>query len=221
MLTFDLDDDAIVAAMSEETTQSVQPEGLYVLESPITVKGHEPFTELRLREPVVFDVLMQAKANGKRVTEEGIYDGQIALVARVSGWPLLAVNALPASVLDDAIGYVAGFEEDARRKPDDEADRTAEKVFRLDRPVEAVNRTWHELRLREPTVAERRRFKADEARQTQEAFFQSEINLMAAVSGWQMAAVLKMPISVFAKASDYLTGFFIAGPTPGSRFRAS
>jgi len=221
MLTLNLSDEEVLAGLSsEQDVGETAKAGHYTLDTPIMVKGHDPLDRLELREPTVFDILVQARVIGKRATEQSVYDSQIALVARIGAWPLKAVYELPSSLLDEAVGYVCQFEEDARRLPDAEPDRAPELHLHLEEPVQAVMREWSDMTLREPKVEMRRRFKATQATATQEAFLQAEITLVQSVGDWPTAAVLKMPISKFATAADYLTGFFITGQGTGNRFLA-
>lgn len=182
----------------------------------ITTKDGRNWECLFCREPSVGENLLAIRVIGKRPQLESVYASQIALLCRVTGWPQAAVDQLPSRILDEAVAYLSHFEEEARRKPDEEPDCQDTLYLSLTPPITAVNREWQEMQLREPTVAERRRFKAQEQRGTMADFLEAEINLLTDVSGWQRAAVLKMPISQFARAADYLTGFFIAGQKTGN-----
>ena len=186
------------------------------LDPPLDVPKSGRFEELRLHEPNVFQVLCAAQAMGRTLTPESVYNSQIGLVARISGVPERAVIELRSTILDRAVGFVTGFEDGARRKPDEEPDLSASLTLLFPDPIEAAGRTFGDMALREPTVRERRIMKAAQARGTPEAFLQAEIALVESVSEWPKAAVLKMPISKFARGADYLTGFFIAGPETGS-----
>ena len=213
-------DDEVMAAMSAPD-ERIEPEaeaGVFVPEEPIVLKKGGTFTELRLREPTVFESLYAAKVIGRRATQESIYDSQIDLVARVSKWPVSAVYMLAARMLDEAVNFLSRFEQDARRAADADPDLSPSLTLQFLPPIEAVNQTFPSMSLRPPTGGERRPYKAAEARGTAEAFLQAEIDLVCAVSDWPLPAVLKMPISRFAHASDYLTGFFIPGPGTGSGF---
>lgn len=64
------------------------------------------------------------------------------------------------------------------------------------------------MKLREPSVAERRRFKAGEGSGTIEAALRAEMSLVEEISEWHRAALLRLPISKFAEAADYVTGFY-------------
>lgn len=190
-------------------------EGVFTA-APIQTKDGKQWGTLTCREPSVGECLLATRTIGKRPTLETVYASEIALLCRVTGWPQTAVDQLPTRMLDAAVAYISHFEEDARRKPDDEPECPDAFYLSLTPAITAVNREWQDMELREPTVAERRRFKAQEQRGTMADFLEAEINLLTDVSGWQRAAVLKMPISQFAKASDYLTGFFITGQKTGS-----
>lgn len=196
-------------------TEEAEQDGVF-LTSAINTKDGKEWTRLSCREPSVGECLLATRTIGKRPTLETVYASEIALLCRVTGWPQTAVDQLPTRTLDAAVAYISHFEEEARRKPDEEPDCQDAFYLSLIPPITAVNREWQDMDLREPTVAERRRFKTQEQRGSMADFLEAEINLLTDVSGWQRAAVLKMPISKFAKASDYLTGFFIAGQKTGS-----
>lgn len=201
--------------LSAEDDVDPDREGIFPT-TPIQTKDGKQWETLACREPSVGECLLAARTIGKRPTLETVYASEIALLCRVTGWPQTAVDQLPTRTLDASVAYLTHFEEDARRKPDDDPDCPDTFYLSLTPAITAVNREWQEMELREPTVAERRRFKAQEQRGTMADFLEAEIHLLADVSGWQRAAVLKMPISQFAKASDYLTGFFITGQKTGS-----
>lgn len=186
------------------------------LDPPLEVPKAGRFEELRLHEPNVFQTLCAAQAMGRQITPESVYNSQIGLVARISGVPERAIIELPTTVLDRAIVFVTSFEEGSRRKSDEEPDTSSSRTLLFSDPIEAVNRTFSDMMLREPTVRERRIMKAAEAKGTPEAFLQAEIALVEAVSEWPKAAILKMPISKFAQAADYLTGFFYSGRATGN-----
>ncbi|WP_338086095.1 phage tail assembly protein [Gluconacetobacter azotocaptans] len=216
-------DDEVMAAMSapDERMEPEAEAGVFVPDEPVILKKGGTFTELRLREPTVFETLYAAKVIGRRATQESIYDSQIDLVARVSKWPVVAVHMLGARMLDEAVDFLSRFEQEARRPADADPDLSPSLTLQFLPPIEAVNQTFPSMSLRPPTVGERRPYKAAETRGTAEAFLQAEIDLVRAVSEWPPAAVLKMPISQFARASDYLTGFFTPGPGTGSSFLPS
>lgn len=206
----------IPAGMEDEQEDDGDDTLVIDLNPPLEVKKTGTFEELRLHEPNVYQVLCATQAMGRQATLSSVYDSQISLVARVSGLPERAVIELPATILDRAVVFVTGFEEDNRRKPDEPPETPSSYTLIFPDPIEATGRTFSEMALREPVVRERRNMKAVEAKGTPEALLQAEISLVEAVSGWPKAAVLKMPISKFAKAADYLTGFFISGPATGS-----
>nr|WP_230975687.1 phage tail assembly protein [Acetobacter garciniae] len=214
-----MSDSDVLAAVSEPETGEQPAEGVFTLDTPITTKDGREWQTLSLREPCVFHCLQAAKVIGKKPSLESVYDSQIDMVIRISGWPKVAVDQLGTTILDSAVAYVSAFEDEARRNPDDEPECPPSLVLVLSPPVEAVNSTFADMTLREPVVAERRRFKATEGRGSVADFLQAEIDLVCAVSTWPLAAVLKMPISRFAKAADYLTGFFTTGRRTGSPFQ--
>ncbi|GBQ23147.1 hypothetical protein AA12717_1407 [Gluconacetobacter sacchari DSM 12717] len=217
-----LSDEAALAAFTQSTQSYSSPERdtMLVMVEPIEWKKQQ-FDCLRLREPVVAQVLFSTRAMGKRPTEVTVRDAQLDLVERVSGWPSGAVGMLQVSVQDRCIMYLTDFEEEARRPVDAEPERTPEMRLLLTVAVEATGKSHSEMVLREPVGTERRRYDVARERATPEALLQAEVNLVADVSGWPLAAVLKMPISDFARAADYLTGFFIRGPRTGPISRPS
>ncbi|MCE2577550.1 phage tail assembly protein [Komagataeibacter sp. FNDCR1] len=191
-------------------------DGLTVLDEPVILKDGREFRELALGEPNVFHVLSAARVIGKRPNAESVYESQLRLVELVSGWPSLAIGDLPSDVLDRAVAYMADFQESARRPEDALPDLAPSFTLIFEPPVEATGRSFTVMELRPPKVKERRVAKAFEARGTIEGMLLAEIALVEAVSEWPKAAVLKTPISKFARAADYLTGFFITGPTTGN-----
>ncbi|ANA14168.1 phage tail assembly protein [Acetobacter oryzifermentans] len=214
-----LSDDDVLLAVSDvqEDTDSVETRpGVFHLEKPITLKGGETFETLELHEPVVFHALTATKIIGRKPSLESIYDSQINMVCQISKWPKLAVDQLPSHILDEAIDFLNHFEEDARRNPDETPDFTPELMLTFKPGIEAVGKSFNMMELREPVVAERRAFKSFESRQTFEGIISGEIDLVERISGWPKAAVLKMPISKFACAADYLTGFFMHGRIIGN-----
>lgn len=212
-----LSDEDVLPAMSDPQEEVVEKHpGVFHLEKPITIKGGETFETLKLHEPAVFHALQATKVIGRKPTLESIYDSQISMVCQISKWPRLAVDQLPSHILDAATDFLGHFEEDARRNPDEEPDLTPELTITFKPGIEAVNKTFNVMDLREPVVSERRAFKSFESRQTFEGLMSGEIDLVERISGWPKAAVLKMPISKFARAADYLTGFFMHGRTTGN-----
>ncbi|GAB6854166.1 phage tail assembly protein [Asaia astilbis] len=211
-------DAEVMAALADAAQENeTSDEGRLVLtfEPAISVKGNE-YSRLELSEPCVFHVLEASKKIGNRPTQETVYDSQIDLVARVSGWPLTALHALPSRKLDEAIIFVTDFEEKARRQPDEAPSYDDERVLFAKREIEAVNSLWRDMTLREPSVAERRVFKVAQGKGNVTAYMRGEMQLVSSISKWPDAAILKMPISLFARAADYCTGFFIPGPQTGS-----
>lgn len=215
-----LSDAEVLSAVADQATMLDEPheQGVFHSDQDITTKDGKQWLELRLREPTVFHCLQAAKVIGKKPTIESIYDSQIDMVCRISGWPKVAVDQLSTRLLDQAVAYVSAFDENARRKPDEEPDCRDRLILTFSPEIEAVGQSFSEMSLREPVVSERRRYKASEGRGSFADFLQAEIDLVAAISGWPLAAVLKMPISKFAVGADYLTGFFIAGHQTGNPF---
>jgi hypothetical protein len=215
-----LSDAEVLSAVADQSAMPSEADepGVLYPENGITTKDGQHWSELRLHEPTVFHCLQAAKVIGKKPTIESIYESQIDMVCRISSWPRVAVDQLSTRLLDQAVAYVSAFEENARRKPDEEPDCRDRLILVFSPEIEAVGQSFSEMSLREPVVSERRRYKASEGRGSFADFMQAEIDLVAAISGWPLAAVLKMPISKFAVGSDYLTGFFIAGHQTGNPF---
>jgi hypothetical protein len=211
-----LTDAEVLGAVAEQDDSEQVEDGVFYPDNTITTKDGAEWKELRLREPTVFHCLQSAKVIGKKPSIESIYDSQIDMVCRISGWPKLAVDQLPTRILDKAVAYASAFEENVRRKPDEEPECPESLILLFSPPIEAVNQSFSEMTLREPVVSERRKYKATESRGSFADFLQAEINLVSAISHWPMAAVLKMPISKFATAADYLTGFFMTGRQTGN-----
>lgn len=211
-----LTDAEVLCAVAEQDDAEQVEDGVFYPDNTITTKDGAEWKELRLREPTVFHCLQSAKVIGKKPSIESIYDSQIDMVCRISGWPKLAVDQLPTRILDKAVAYASAFEENSRRKQDEEPECPESLILLFTPPIEAVNQSFSEMALREPVVSERRKYKATESRGSFADFLQAEIDLVSAISGWPMAAVLKMPISKFAKGADYLTGFFMTGRQTGN-----
>lgn len=220
-MTRNLTDEEVLAAVSlqDEARDESGPE-LIILDKPLEWKG-EQFTELHLREPTVHQVLYSSKVMGNRATRSTAYAAQVDLVARIAAWPAAAIDLLPVTVLDRAVVYVTDFEERGRRPDSDDPDLSPEMRLILSPAIHAVGQDHREMVLREPGVAQRKAYIARSARETPEAFLQAEIDMVAAISGWPTAAVLKMPIGKFARAADYLTGFFMRGPRIGPSYQLS
>ncbi|WP_338331311.1 phage tail assembly protein [Acetobacter sp. LMG 32666] len=211
-----LTDAEVLGAVAEQDDAEQVQDGVFYPDNTITTKGGVEWKELHLREPTVFHCLQSAKVIGKNPSIESIYDSQIDLTCRLSGWPKVAVDQLPTRILDKAVAYASAFEENARRKQNEKPECLESLILLFTPPIEAVNQSFSEMILREPVVSERRKYKATESRGSFADFLQAEIDLVSAVSGWPMAAVLKMPISKFAKGADYLTGFFMTGHQTGN-----
>ncbi|MBV1835657.1 phage tail assembly protein [Acetobacter estunensis] len=195
-------DDAPASAVDEA-------QGVIRLDPPV----HD-VERLELKEPSVFQVLEAARVMGYRPTVESIYDSQIELVAKVAGCSTELLRKVPTRKLDRAVSFITAFEANARRRPDqliDGLDLSPSCEISFKEPIKGGGRSFTLMTLREPRVEERRRYKAGESLGSPEAIFRAEIRLVEDVSEWTRAAVLRMPISQFAKAADYLTGFFIDG----------
>ena len=194
-----------------------------VLDTPILHQGKE-YDRLNLCEPSLYDVLGAAQVIGKRPSLQSIYDSQIVLVAKAAGVPQVVIQKLPSRALDRAVEYVTAFERGARREMNDpdlqgSLDLRPEKVLIFRDAISGGGKEFSEMRLREPSVAERRRFKSGEGAGTIEAALRAEMALVEEISEWHRAALLRLPISKFAEAADYVTGFFIPGPPTGTAYQ--
>ncbi|MFT8354114.1 MAG: phage tail assembly protein [Gluconobacter japonicus] len=215
----DLSDDALLEVVSDGSEpEADEPEGgVIILDPPIT-ENNQDYSRVNLAEPTIYHVLSASQVIGKRPTLATVYDSQIRLVSLVAGIPERAVKRFPSSVLDRAVDYVSAFEEANRRGPDFEAsdlDLRPEKVILFAKPIPGGGQQFSEMRLREPEVSERRRFKVIEGGATVQDSLKAEFQLVEDVSGWNRAALLRLPISKFVEASEYLTGFFMAGQQTG------
>ncbi|NHN83668.1 phage tail assembly protein [Acetobacter musti] len=187
-----------------------------ILKNP--VNGYE---EITLKEPTVYQTLEAARVVGARPTLETVYSSQIELVAKVSGCSTDCILKLPSRQLDHAVAWVTRFEEESRRDPMRPVDEIAldlspEYEMTFHPSLKGGGRDFSRMTLREPRVEERLRYKQGEAAGSPEAVLRAEIRLVVDVSEWHQAAVLRMPISKFARAADYLTGFFLAGQATGN-----
>ncbi|MFT8785461.1 phage tail assembly protein [Gluconobacter oxydans] len=195
---------------------------IILLDVPIQHQGKE-YARLTLSEPTLYDVLGAAQVIGKRPSLQSVYDSQIVLVAKAAGVPQVVIQKLPSRVLDRAVEYVTAFERGARREMNDPEmmdalDLRPEKIMIFREAIQGGGKEFSEMKLREPSVAERRRFKAGEGSGTIEAALRAEMSLVEEISEWHRAALLRLPISKFAEAADYVTGFFIPGPQTGTAF---
>lgn len=190
-----------------------------ILPTPLQ-QGDRSWDRLELREPRVSEVKAAADRIGGTPTKVTLLESQIDLVARVSGLPPALLEDLPAHLLEEAAAFVSSFEERARRPADEDPDLAPTLFIELDAPVESERGTETSMNLRPPTVRERKRAEAQLNRGfTLGALLAHEITLVESVSGWQHVNVLKMPIGPFARAADYLTGFFQAGRATGNSSR--
>ncbi|GBQ92087.1 hypothetical protein AA23498_1362 [Acetobacter nitrogenifigens DSM 23921 = NBRC 105050] len=212
------DDDVLAVFAGTDGSLEESDDGIILLK-PAIKDGDNTVDRLTLRQPTVAQVLGAADVIGKRPTLETVYDSQIILIAKSCGLAQKIIDALPSRILDEAVAWVSAFEEDARRSPEAEPDWSPEFVVNFPNALTGGGRSFSVMRLREPTVAERRKFKARESGGSAADILRAEISLVQDVSGWHTAAVLNAPISLFARAADYLTGFFIVGPATGKASR--
>ena len=189
------------------------------LDRPL-VDGARSWEALELREPRVSEVRASLERMGSHRTPVAFLDQQVDLVARIAGIPAALLDDLPAATLDRAVVFVTSFEAEARRKEEDDLELEPTVSIELEQPIETERGTYTLVPLRQPTVRERRKSEAHLSRGlTALSVLASEIALVEAVSGLPTVAVLKMPISPFARAADYCTGFFVAGRATGGSSR--
>ncbi len=182
------------------------------VEPPIVVKGH-PYASLDLREPRVSEVKAAEELMGSLATPASVLNSEAKLVALVTGWPDEAVGELPASLLNQAAAFLETFEQRGRGLAED----GPTLLIQLDEPVVVQKGPHGEMALREPKVAERRRAEQHLSKGVTPATSRAaEISLVTDISEWHPAAVLKMPISVFARAADFTCGFLERGRRTGA-----
>ena len=100
----------------------------------------------------------------------------------------------------------------------DEQDRDPERPetlrIALERPIELNKGRYDALDLREPTVGEMLRAEGHLRKGvTVEAMRLRDIHLVAAVSGWPVAAVERLPVSKMEQATEFLLAFAERTPT--------
>lgn len=188
------------------------------LETPITVKN-QTYSELKLREPVVNEVIMAARVIGNRKTVMAACDSQIDLLKRVSGWTQEAIDELPVSIMDEAFAYLTSFQEE-----DQPSEITASGELEIDPAIELPNGDhFTSLLLKEPTVGQRKKAmkQLDQYDQNMVGGLEFQVTLLGEVTGWKTAAILKLPIHYFMQASQYLSRFFTNGQETGEKSNAS
>lgn len=217
-----MSDEELLMAVSStgEGENKEAGDSLIILEVPLE-EGKIEYDRLQLREPSFYDIWTASQVIGKRPTLASVYDSQIKLVSRVTNIPERVIKRLPVRVLDRSVDYLTSFE-DARRSDvnlnEADLDLRPEKVVLFETPISCSTQDYREMKLREPTVTERRRFKTVEGGGSVQDSLNAELHLLEDVSGWNRAALLRLPISKFIEAVEYLTGFFIAGQPTGKQF---
>ena len=131
------------------------------------------------------------------------------LIARISGAKRPAVDALPISVQRRGQAYLVSF---LNAVPEPHAEPAPEYVIQLDKQISSLNgrEAWETVPLREPTFAEVCKFYDDKEVKTERA---AMLSLMAELSGVNLFALGKMPLSKFREAQAYLLGFLTYFPT--------
>ncbi|MCQ8240518.1 phage tail assembly protein [Rhizosaccharibacter radicis] len=185
------------------------------IEPPID-HGGERWDQIELREPRVSEVKASEEVMGATATPAAVLDAEAKLVALVGGVPDEVIAKLPTSVLNAGADYLQSFEPFGRSHRDDDP----ALLLELDEPVEVQKGSFTEIPLREPRVGERRKAEQHLSRGiTPAAYRAMEVALVTAVSELPPAAVLKLPISAFARSAEYLTGFFERGRGTGRKSR--
>lgn len=131
------------------------------------------------------------------------------LIAKISGAKRAAVDALPISILRRGQAYLVAF---LNAVPAPHADPAPEHVIKLDKPITSLNgrEAWESVSLREPTFAEVGKFYDDKELKNERA---AMLSLMAELSGVNLFALGKMPLSQFREGQAYLLGFLTYFPT--------
>ncbi|MFU9136729.1 phage tail assembly protein [Erwinia tasmaniensis] len=131
------------------------------------------------------------------------------LIARISGAKRPDVDALPISVQRRGQAYLVAF---LNAVPEPHADPAPEYVIQLEKPVTTLNgrEAWEAVPLREPTFAEVGKFYEEKERKNERA---AMLGLMAELSGVNLFALGKMPLSQFREGQAYLLGFLTYFPT--------
>ncbi|CAI3945548.1 phage tail assembly protein [Commensalibacter papalotli (ex Botero et al. 2024)] len=192
----------------------MEPTKKITLNSLILVDGHE-YKEINLSEPIANDVITAFKSMGNKNSGEAYYDVQIALIAKVSGIPVKALEELPTRILDEAIEYIMAFQKN------NEVDCSEDRwEMELDKPISlsgADGDMIETLTLQEPTVKQRKMamHQMDQYSNQVIGGFEFQVSLLTSVTGQKMATILKLPISKFFKASNYLMHFFPSGQETG------
>ncbi|MDI2091624.1 phage tail assembly protein [Commensalibacter oyaizuii] len=193
-------------------TQPVMNTKIISLDRPVRV-GDRDYTELKLREPIVNEVIQAFKTMAGKQSSVAAYDAQLILVASVSEMPIQGIEELPGRILDQAIDFVMSFQDMTPcNEPYDQWD------MELIPPLQLSNgETLSEIALQEPTVKQRKMAmkQFDHYGQTIVGGLEFQVSLLTQVSGQKLASILKLPISQFTKASGYLLRFFPNGQKTG------
>lgn len=191
-------------------------EKIITLDNPLKIND-ETYTEIKLREPTVNEVILSLKVAGKRTTLEASYESNINLLHRVSGLPGNVIEALPGSVMDEATNYLFSFQEEQK-------DNSCEELIEINPPIVLSNKEEYDfLELKEPTVGQRKKATRalDQYGNTTLGGMEFQVSLLTEVTGWKLAAVLKLPMSIFMQASQYFTRFFPNGQETGVNLGAN
>lgn len=175
------------------------------LKQEITV-GNEIYRELNLWEPIVNELIVSYKNAGEKGTTVCAYDAQILLVSSISGIPINALEAFPTRILDEAIEYLTTFQ----TQNDDEI-RDDQWEMPLTSPLQLSDGSQiSSLDLKEPTVKQRKEAmkKIDAHGQGIVGGLEFQASLLTQVTEQKLPTILKLPISDFTKATNYLMRFF-------------
>lgn len=192
----------------------MEPIKIITLDYPILVDKQE-YSEIKLSEPIANDVITAFKTMGNKTSGEAYYDVQIALVSKVSGIPVKALEELPTRILDEAIEYIMTFQQN------NEVDCFEDYwEIELDKPIQLSGLDGDvitSLLLKEPTVKQRKMAMRQMDQYSNQIIgsFELQVSLLTSVTGQKMATILKLPISQFFKAANYLMHFFPSGQATG------
>jgi hypothetical protein len=103
----------MTSANGNEMDGELLPELVIDVDPPVILKNGT-YNELRLREPKAGEVRQAEFHLRASVNVESMRRYQIALIARVSGWPEPAVEGVPISKLNEASAFLQGFIEGGR-----------------------------------------------------------------------------------------------------------
>jgi hypothetical protein len=175
----------------------------FPLLKPVTFEG-KTYESIDLREATAGEM-----EHAEKLAEK--YGFTVALIARVAELPIGAVDLMGQRDTEAAEEYLQSFGMDGVDDEDEVESSAEEKTITLRKPIELGDLTFHELELREPTNAERR--KAAQAGGS----FSIAITQIALLGNWPKAAVKCLCSRDFMEAVKYFGGFSRRRPTTGKR----